>query len=288
MGRVRSIIDDKGRQLKEAAPSVAAELLGLDAVPAAGDEFSAVADEKTAREIADYRKKLIKDKTAAASAKMGLEEFLKAGGAEKQKELNILVKGDVHGSVEAISAALEKIMTDEAKVRVLHSGVGAITESDIALAKASNAIVIGFNVRASAHAKDDAAKEGIEIRYYSIIYELIDEVKKALAGILSPKEQEKFIGYAEIRQVFEISRFGRISGCMVTQGFIKRGSKVRLLRDNVVVHEGWLKTLRRFKDDVKEVKEGFECGMSFENYDDIRVGDVIEASEIEQIAATVE
>ncbi len=287
-GYVRMMLNDKGQTQQTAEPSAAVEVLGLDAVPSAGDDFAVVDSEKTARDISEYRRNLTRGKALTGVAKLGIEQFMKEGVGAGVKELNVIVKADVHGSAEAINSSLEKIQTEEARVRVLHSGVGAITESDIALAEASKAVIVGFNVRANVQAKDLAARMGVQIRYYSIIYEMVDEMKKALAGILSPKEVEKFIGYAAIRRVYEISKLGKISGCMVTQGVIKRGSKVRLLRDNVVIHEGWLKTLRRFKDDVREVKEGFECGMSFENYDDIREGDVIEASEIEKVAATVE
>jgi len=287
-GRVRMLVNDKGQSLQSAPPSSAVEVLGLTDVPSAGDEFAVVDNDKEAREIAEYRQKLTRDRTAGASRKDVFDQFMKDGAsAGVVKELNVILKGDVHGSVEAVAASLEKVETSEARIRVLHNAVGAITESDVALARASGAIIVGFNVRANNHAKQDAAKDGVEIRYYSIIYELVDEMKKALAGILSPKEVEKFIGYSEIRKVFEVSKLGKIAGCMVTQGIVKRGSKVRLLRDNVVIHEGWLKTLKRFKDDVKEVKEGFECGMAFENYDDIREGDVIEVSEIEKVAAVV-
>ncbi|HRJ67413.1 MAG TPA: EF-Tu/IF-2/RF-3 family GTPase, partial [Alphaproteobacteria bacterium] len=206
------------------------------------------------------------------------------------KSLPVIIKGDVHGSIEAIAGALNKLTEEnnEVKVSVMHSGVGAITESDITLANASGALIIGFNVRANPQARDLAKRDGIEIRYYSIIYEVIDEVKALLSGLLSPELKEKFIGYAEIRQVFNISKYGKIAGCFVTEGLVKRGAKVRLLRDNVVIHEGTLKTLRRFKDEVKEVQKGYECGMAFDNYEDIKEGDVIEAFEIESSARTLE
>lgn len=206
------------------------------------------------------------------------------------KSLPVIIKGDVHGSIEAIAGALNKLTEEnsEVKVNVMHSGVGAITESDITLANASGALIIGFNVRANPQARDLAKRDGIEIRYYSIIYEVIDEVKALLSGLLSPELKEKFIGYAEIRQVFNISKYGKIAGCYVTEGMVKRGAKVRLLRDNVVIHEGTLKTLRRFKDEVREVQKSYECGMAFENYEDIKEGDVIEAFEIESSARTLE
>jgi translation initiation factor IF-2 len=205
------------------------------------------------------------------------------------KTLNVIIKGDVHGSVEAIAGSLNKLTEEnkEVRVQVLHSGVGAITESDITLANASNALIIGFNVRANPQARDLAKRDAVEIRYYSIIYEVIDEVKALLSGLLSPELKEKFIGYAEIRQVFSIPKAGKVAGCYVTEGLVKRGAKVRLLRDNVVIHEGTLKTLRRFKDEVREVQKGFECGMAFENYDDVKEGDMIEAFEIESTARTL-
>src|SRR5690349_22865783 len=205
-----------------------------------------------------------------------------ASGAAK--ELSVVVKSDVQGSLEAIVGSLEKISTDEVAVRVLHSAVGGINESDVILAKASNAIIIGFNVRANPQARELAKRDGVEIRYYSIIYDVIDDMKAALSGMLAPTLRERFLGNAEIRQVFDITKVGKVAGCMVTEGLVKRGGKVRLLRDNVVIHEGTLKTLKRFKDEVREVKQGFECGMAFENYSDIRAGDVIECFEMEEVA----
>lgn len=282
-GRVRAMLNDRGATLKEAAPALPVEVLGLDETPLAGDEFAVVENEKTAREIAEYRSKKAREKATVQTQRITLEDYFAQGGAEsKLKTLPILIKGDVQGSVEAIAGALEKLATDEVNVRILHSGAGAITESDVTLAGASGAIIVGFNVRATGGAKELAAKDGVEIRYYSIIYELVDQVKAALSGMLAPTMRENFLGYAEIRQIFSIGKT-KIAGCMVTQGIVKRGSKFRLLRDNVVIHEGALKTLRRFKDDVKEVREGYECGMAFENYDDIREGDVLEAFEIEAI-----
>ena len=212
-----------------------------------------------------------------------LDQMISEIQAGVAKNLPVIIKGDVHGSVEAIASALNKITEEnkEVKVQVLHTGVGAITESDITLANASKAVIIGFNVRANPQARDLAKRDGVHIRYYSIIYEVIDEVKSLLSGMLSPDVKEKFIGYAEIRKVFEVSKTGKIAGCYVTEGIVKRGSKVRLLRDNVVIHEGTLKTLRRFKDEAREVQKGFECGMAFENYDNIKEGDVIEAFEME-------
>ena len=206
---------------------------------------------------------------------------IQAGAA---KELGGVVKSDVQGSVEAITGAIHKIGTDEVRTRVLHGAVGAITEGDVALAKASNGIIVGFNVRATAQARDVAKRDGVEIRYYSIIYDIVDDIKAALTGMLKPTLREKFLGNAEIRQIFEVSKSGKVAGCMVTEGLVKRGAKVRLLRDSVVIHEGTLKTLRRFKDEVREVQSGYECGMAFENYENIRPGDVIEAFELEEVA----
>jgi translation initiation factor IF-2 len=284
-GRVRALVNDRGQQVKEALPGQPIEVLGLTGTPEAGDDFTVVEDDAKAREIADFR---LRKKRALAAAKTkggrgGLDQMISEIQAGVAKNLPVIIKGDVHGSVEAIASALNKITEEnkEVKVQVLHAGVGAITESDITLASASKAVIIGFNVRANPQARDLAKRDAVHIRYYSIIYEVIDEVKQLLSGLLSPDVKEKFIGYAEIRKVFDVSKFGKIAGCFVTEGFVKRGSKVRLLRDNVVIHEGTLKTLRRFKDEVKEVQKGFECGMAFENYDNIKDGDVIEAFEME-------
>lgn len=286
-GRVRAMIDDKGVQVKEAIPSQPVEVLGLDEAPLAGDTFAVVDTERDARDITEYRIKSTKSKQAVVTARTLDQMFADATAQEKLKELVLVVKGDVQGSVEAIIGSVSKFNSDEVSVRVLHSGVGAITESDVALARATGGIIIGFNVRATAAARDNAAKEGVDIRYYSIIYNLIDDVKAALSGLLSPERRENLIGYAEIRQVFNITKAGKVAGCYVTEGTVKRGAGVRLLRDNVVIHEGKLKTLKRFKDEVKDVKSGFECGMAFENYDDIREGDMIECFEVEEIARTI-
>jgi translation initiation factor IF-2 len=283
-GRVRAIIDDKGRGIQEAPPSMPVEILGLDSVPEAGDTFSVVEDEKTAREITEYRSKKQRHAASPAVART-LENFF--GTGQKAKELALIVKADVHGSMEAIAASMQKLSGDEVAVRVVHSGVGAVNESDVTLANATHAIIIGFNVRASAKAKDLAARDKVDIRYYSIIYDLMEDVKAAVSGLLSPTLKENFLGYAEIRQVFNVSKAGKVAGCMVTEGVVKRGAKVRLLRDNVVIHTGTLKTLKRFKDDAKEVSRGMECGMAFENYEDIREGDMIECFEVEQVARTL-
>ena len=287
-GRVRALLDDRGQKLDEAGPGQPVEILGLNGTPMAGDSCVVVETEARAREIAEYRTRRNKDHDAARGARGSVEQMLSAIAAGEAEELPVVIKTDVHGSLEAIRVALEKLGTEQVKVRMLSSGVGALSESDISLATASNAIVIGFNVRAIPQARDLAKRDGVEIRYHSIIYELIDEVKAAMGGLLSPDKQEDFIGYAEIRQVFGVSKVGKVAGCMVTEGVIKRGCKVRLLRDNVVIHEGALKTLKRFKDEVKEVREGFECGMGFENYSDIQEKDMIECFEIREIARTLD
>ncbi len=283
-GKVRALINDQGERVDEAGPSVPVEVLGLNGAPEAGDVLNVVSSESEAREIADYRIKAAKDKKAAAGAGTTLDQLLaKAKADENVSELPILVKADVQGSSEAIVQAMEKVGNDEVRVRVLHSGVGAITESDVTLAEASGAPIIGFNVRANAPARNAANQKGVEIRYYSIIYDLVDDVKAAASGLLSAEIKETFIGYASIKEVFKISGTGKIAGCEVTEGVARRDAGVRLLRDNVVIHEGKLKTLKRFKDEVKEVQSGQECGMAFENYEDIREGDVIEIFETEEI-----
>jgi translation initiation factor IF-2 len=283
-GKVRALINDKGDRVAEAGPSVPVEVLGLNGTPEAGDVLNVVETEAQAREIATYREKAAKDKRAAAGAATTLEQLMaKAKADESVAELPIVVKADVQGSAEAIVQAMEKIGNDEVRVRVLHYGVGAITESDIGLAEASRAPVIGFNVRANAPARAAANQKGVEIRYYSVIYDLVDDVKAAASGLLKAEVRETFIGYAQIKEVFKVSGVGKVAGCLVTEGVARRSAGVRLLRDNVVVHEGTLKTLKRFKDEVKEVQSGQECGMAFENYDDIRPGDIIEIFESEEV-----
>ena len=283
-GKVRALINDKGDRVDEAGPSVPVEVLGLNGTPEAGDVLNVLDTEAQAREIADYRISAAKDKRAAAGAATTLEQLMaKAKADENVSELPVLVKADVQGSAEAIVQALEKVGNDEVRVRVLHSGVGAITESDITLAEASGAPVIGFNVRANAPARNAANQKGVEIRYYSIIYDLVDDIKSAASGLLKAEIRENFIGYASIKEVFKVTGVGKVAGCLVTEGVARRSAGVRLLRDNVVIHEGTLKTLKRFKDEVKEVPSGQECGMAFENYDDIRPGDVIEIFEREEV-----
>ena len=283
-GRVRALIDDQGKQVKEAGPSRPVEVLGLNGTPEAGDVLSVVDNEGKAREIAQYRAQVSKDKRAAQGAATTLDQLLdKKKADEGVAELPVLVKADVQGSAEAITQALEKIGNDEVRVRVLHAGVGAITESDVGLAEASRAALIGFNVRANAKARESANQKGVEIRYYSIIYDLVDDIKAAASGLLSAEIKETFIGYATIKEVFKVTGVGKIAGCTVTEGVARRAAGVRLLRDDVVIHEGKLKTLKRFKDEVKEVNGGQECGMAFENYEDIREGDVIEIFTSEEI-----
>ena len=283
-GKVRALIDDKGDRVKEAGPSVPVEVLGLNGTPEAGDVLNVVDTEAQAREIADYREKAAKDKRAAAGAATTLEQLMANAKADEDvSELPILVKADVQGSAEAIVQAMEKIGNDEVRVRVLHSGVGAITETDVGLAEASGAPVFGFNVRANATARNVANQKGVEIRYYSVIYDLVDDVKAAASGLLSAEIKEKFIGYANIKEVFKVTGVGKVAGCLVTEGVARRSAGVRLLRDNVVIHEGTLKTLKRFKDEVPEVQSGQECGMAFENYEDIRPDDVIEIFEREEV-----
>ncbi|WP_437169872.1 translation initiation factor IF-2 [Falsiroseomonas sp. E2-1-a4] len=288
-GKVRAMLDDKGRQVKEAGPSLPVELLGLSGVPTAGENFIAVKDETQAREISEFRQRKLREKqVAAVSAGRGsLVDMLARIQAGAQKEVAVVVKADVQGSAEAISVTLGKLGNDEVRVRMLHSAVGQITESDIQLAKASNAVIVAFNVRATTQARDLATRDGVEIRYYSIIYEVADDIEDLVRGKLAPVQREKFLGYAQILQTFEVKRIGNVAGCRVTEGVVKRGCGVRLLRDGTVIHQGELSTLRRFKDDVKEVTNGYECGMSFVNYNDIRVGDQIECYETETVAGTL-
>jgi translation initiation factor IF-2 len=283
-GKVRALLSDKGEPVDEAGPSVPVEVLGLNGTPEAGDVLNVVETEAQAREIADYREQAAKDKRAAAGAATTLEQLMAKAKADADvAELPVLVKADVQGSSEAIVQALEKVGNEEVRVRVLHYGVGAITDSDVGLAEASGAPIIGFNVRANATARSAAQQKGVEIRYYSIIYDLIDDIKKAASGLLKAEVRENFIGYAKVQEVFRITGIGNVAGCLVTEGVARRSAGVRLLRDNVVIHEGTLKTLKRYKDEVKEVQSGQECGMAFERYEDIRANDVIEIFEREEV-----
>ena len=286
-GRVRALIDDLGETVAEAGPSVPVEILGFDSAPEAGDPFAVVESDSRAREITDYRVRKRRQTLGSAGTARTLEQMMQQLKETGRKEFPLVVKGDVQGSVEAIGGALRKLGTEEVEARMVHSGVGGITESDVALANASRAVVVGFNVRANAQAKLAADQIGVEIRYYNIIYDLVDDVKKAMSGLLSPTIREIFLGNAEILEVFNISKIGKIAGCRVTDGKVERGAKVRLIRDNVVIHEGTLSTLKRFKDEVREVPGGQECGMAFANYQDIRVGDVIECFNVETIARSL-
>jgi translation initiation factor IF-2 len=284
-GRVRALLDDQGKPTKTAGPSFPVEVLGFSGAPEAGDRVAVVENEARAREITEYRERQKRDKIAArgGTARASLADMMSQLKTAGRKEFPLLVKGDVQGSVEAIIATLEKLNTDEVAARVIHAGVGGITESDITLAEASGCAVIGFNVRAHKEARELAERSGIEIRYYNIIYNLVDDVKAAMSGLLAPTLREEMLGNASIMEVFNISKVGKVAGCRVTDGRVERGASVRLIRDNVVVHEGKLSTLKRFKDEVKEVLSGQECGMAFENYQDMRAGDVIECYRVEEI-----
>ena len=291
-GKVRALVDERGQQLKDAGPSLPVEVLGLDGAPDPGDQFVVVDTEARAREVTEYRvrqKRQVSGK-AGAAARASLDQLLSKlkDGSIETSELPVVVKGDVQGSVEAISQSLDKVSTEEVRARVIHGAVGGISESDVLLAQSSEAPIFAFNVRANKQARDLAEKEGVEIRYYSVIYDLIDDVKATLSGMLAPEKRETFIGYAEILEVFNITKVGKVAGCRVSEGKVLRGCGVRLLRDDVVIHEGKLKTLKRFKDEVTEVSSGMECGMAFERYDDIRAGDKIECFQVEEIARSLD
>jgi translation initiation factor IF-2 len=286
-GRVRALINDHGEQVKEAGPSVPVEVLGFDSAPEAGDQFAVVESEARAREITDYRLRKRRKRLAVAGQRGSLEQMMSQIKAAGTKEFTLLIKGDVQGSVEAIVAALDKMGTEEVRARIIHAGVGGITESDVGLAATSGAVILGFNVRANAQAREAAEHDGVEIRYYAVIYDLVDEVKQAMSGLLAPTRKETFLGNAEVLEVFTISKVGKVAGCRVTEGKVERGAQVRLIRDNVVIHEGKLSTLKRFKDEVREVVAGQECGMAFEGYQDMRPGDVIECFEVEHVRRTL-
>ncbi|HEX4262125.1 MAG TPA: translation initiation factor IF-2, partial [Acetobacteraceae bacterium] len=286
-GRVRAMLDDRGQALREAEPSTPVEVLGLGAVPAAGEPFTVVEDESRAREISEFRQRKLRDKTAAgvAAGRGTLDQMLARIVAGDQKEVAVVVKADVQGSAEAIAATVLKQASEEVKVRVLLSGVGQITESDVQLARASGAMIVAFNVRATAQARELATRDQVDIRYYSIIYQVADDIAAMVRGKTAPKQRENFLGYAEIRRVFDITKTGKVAGCMVTEGLVRRGAGVRLLRDGVVIHQGELSQLKRFKDDVREVARGYECGLSFANFHDLREGDMVECYETELIPA---
>ncbi len=286
-GRVRAMLDENGQSVDEAGPSIPVEIQGLSDVPSAGDEAMALADERKAREIALFRQGKFRDVRLAKQQAAKLENMFEQMGEGEVKILALIIKADVQGSQEALAHALVKLSTDEVKVNVIHAGVGGISESDVNLAQASKAVIIGFNTRADAGARKVAENSGVDIRYYNIIYDAVDEVKAAMSGMLSPEKRENMLGMVEIRQVFKVPKVGAVAGCMVLSGIVKRGSHVRLLRDNVVLHTGELDSLKRFKDDVKEVKEGFECGLSLKNFNEIQEGDQLEVFEIQEVARTL-
>ena len=283
VGRVRAMVDDKGGRLTDAGPSVPVEITGLSEVPGAGNTFNAVADERLARELVEQRKEEAKAKANAPIQKVSLEDLFSQIQAGEVKDLNIIVKADVQGSAEAVKSSLEKLSNDEVRVRVIHSGVGAISESDVMLAATSKAIIVGFNVRPDAAARDSAARSNVDMRMYRVIYDAINEVEAAIKGMLAPKYKEVDLGRAEVRNVFRITGVGMVAGCYVTEGKVQRGAQMRLLRDNIVIYDGAIASLQRFKDSVKEVAQGYECGITFEKFQDIKVGDVIEAFLMEQI-----
>ncbi|MBR3941767.1 MAG: translation initiation factor IF-2, partial [Clostridia bacterium] len=283
VGRVRAMIDDKGKRVEEAGPSVPVEILGMSSVPDGGDLFYVVEDEKKARDVAEERVNKAKAEALASAQKASLDSLFSQIEEGKMKELNIIVKADVQGSVEAVKQSLEKISNEEVRVRVIHGGVGGVNESDIMLASASNAIIVGFNVRPDANAIASAERAEVEIRLYRIIYDAIEEIEAAMKGMLEPKFKEVVLGHAEIRQTFKVSGVGTIGGSYVTDGKISRNSQVRIVRDSIVIHEGVLDSLKRFKDDVKEVSSGYECGLGIENYNDIKEGDVIESFIMEEV-----
>ncbi len=288
-GKVRALVDDHGNTVDSAGPATPVEVLGLDGTPEAGDRFAVVDSEARAREIADYRQRKKRERSHArgVGAKTSLEQMMSQLKEQGRAEFPLLLKADVQGSSEAIVAALDKLGTDEVAARILTAGVGGITESDVTLAAASNAVILAFNVRANRQAREAAERDGVEIRYYNVIYNLVDDVKAAMSGLLAPTLREEMLGNAEILEVFNISRVGKVAGCRVTDGVVQRGANVRLIRDNVVIHEGKLSTLKRFKDEVREVNAGQECGMAFENYQDMRQGDVIECYKVEEIQRTL-
>ena len=287
-GRVRALINDRGENIKSAGPSEPVAVLGLNGAPQAGDDFAVVENDARAREIVEYRQDVIRDKRVVAAARGSLDEMFEQIKAGEAAEVPVVVKGDVQGSVEAIVGALNNMSTDEVKVLVLHAGVGGITESDVSLASVNNGLLIGFNVRAIPQAREQAKRDQVEIRYYNVIYNVVDDIRAMLEGELAPTIQENLLGSAEIREVFSVSKVGKVAGCMVTDGLIRRDSKIRLTRDSVVIHEGQLGTLRRFKDDVREVQNGYECGIALENYNDIQVGDIVDCFEVQEIARRLE
>jgi translation initiation factor IF-2 len=286
-GRVRALLDEAGKTIESAGPSIPVEVLGLSDVPAAGAEVMVLGDERKAREIALFRQGKFRDVKLAKQQAAKLENIFEQMGEGEVKTLSLIIKADVQGSFEGLTHALSKLSTDEVKVNIVHAAVGGITESDVNLALASKAVIIGFNARADGMARKLAEGNGVDIRYYNVIYDAVDEIKAALTGMLAPERKESAIGLVEIRQVFRISKIGTVAGCYVLEGLVRRGSKVRLLRDNVVIHEGELDSLKRFKDDAREVKAGFECGLSLKNFNDIKEGDQLEVFEVVEVARTL-
>jgi translation initiation factor IF-2 len=284
-GRVRAIRNHRGENLQEITPGAPGEIIGFNGPTVPGDDFVVIDSENKAREIASYRDRKKREQAWVVSSRGSAEQmFSQLNADNKLQLLSIIVKADVQGSSEAICSSLKKLSTDEVSVRIIHSGIGEITESDVSLARASHALILGFNVRSNMQAHDQIARDKIQVKYYSIIYDLIDDVKALLSGMLTPDIKENILGSAEVRKIFDISKFGKIAGCMVVNGVVRRGTKARLLRDGVVVHTGEIKSVRRNKDDVKEVKSGFECGISLENYGDVHMNDVIECFELEEVA----
>jgi translation initiation factor IF-2 len=281
-GKVRAMLDDKGMRIKDAGPAVPAEVLGLSDVPQAGDIFQTVSDEKIAREVAGNRQ-VKKREEELKHSRVNLDDLFKQMEAGRVKDLNLIIKADVHGSAEALIQALERLSTEEVKVNIIHSGVGAITETDVMLATASAAVIIGFHVRPDANARKAAETEHVEIRLYRVIYEVIDDIRAAMSGLLEPEFKEVSLGRAEVRAIFRVPKVGTIAGSYIVQGKITNKSKVRVLRDNIVIYEGQLESLKRFKDDVKEVVQGYECGIGVENYNDLKEGDIIEAYTFEEV-----
>jgi len=286
-GRVRALINDRGEQVASAGPSTPVELLGLSSPPEAGEDFAVVPDEARAREVADFRARKKREARTTQTSRASLEQLVAQRQKGEAKVLPIIVKGDVQGSVEAIAGAVQQLSTSEVQAQVLHAAVGGVTESDVILARASGAPIIAFNVRANTQARERAKRDDVEIRYYSIIYNIVDDMKAVMSGLLAPELRETFLGNAEILEIFNITKVGKVAGCRVTDGVVRRGAKVRLIRDSVVIHEGSLSTLKRFKDEVREVQGGQECGMAFEAYQDMQKGDVIECFDVESVKRTL-
>jgi len=286
-GRVRAMLDENGNDIKEAGPSIPVEVLGLSDVPSAGEETIVLNDERKAREIALFRQGKFRDVKLAKQHAAKLENIFENMGEGAVQTLNLIIKSDVQGSFEALTTSLQKLSTSEVRVNIIHTAVGAISESDVNLAAASKAVLIGFNVRADAGARKLVENLDVDLRYYNIIYEAVDEIKAALGGMLAPEQKEQMIGTVEIREVYRISKVGAVAGCYVQDGMVKRNSKVRVLRNNVIIHTGELDSLKRFKDDVKEVKNNFECGLSLKNYNEIEVGDILEVYEVVEVARTL-